>query len=411
MRCRAAGRRATQRALELTALAAMVFLLVGCGRAGEVIIPAEPTERGGTDLGLGPSVRPLTTGPGDKGSPRWSPSGVRISFIMDGYVVDKPTDASYLRRRTTRDFGAQEIEWVSSGDALAILSADLSETPAAASPVADGTSRAIYRTRPGEESLSVDEISTGALAMSPLPDGGLLIAREEGASTSELATMDDSGQVSRTYLHPVEGKVSGLSVSPDGNTAVLATRAEGTEGSGRFGILGFDLSEGTSWRIADLPEDEEVFGAPQWTGHGVFYVAGEAKTAESGAAASYDVYRLPLDSGKPGPAPGVGEDFVASSLHASPDGERLAIVGRRNPNSPTDLYVLDLTTNVLQAVTANENMEIKTSPNDLAWSADGDHIAIVARGILSGSRVYQVRAEALLADFYNVYDVPVGDSG
>ncbi|MDQ3659179.1 MAG: hypothetical protein M3338_05830, partial [Actinomycetota bacterium] len=99
------------------------------------------------------------------------------------------------------------------------------------------------------------------------------------------------------------------------------------------------------------------------------------------------------------------------SLRASPDGERLAIVGRRNLNSPTDLYVLDLKTDVLEAVTANDNMEIKTSPPDLSWSADGDHIAIVARGILSGSRVYQVRAGALLADFYNVYDVPVGDSG
>jgi TolB protein len=318
---------------------------------------------------------------------------------MDGYVVEKPTDASYLRHRTTRDFGAQEIEWAS-GDSLAILSADLSKR--------DGTSSAIYRTRQGDEILSVDEVSTSVLAMSPLPDGGLLIAREEGASTSALATTDDGGQVSQTYPSLVQGKVSGLSVSPDGDKAVLAMRAEG---SGRFAILGFDLSDGTSWRIADLPRDEEVFGAPQWTEHGVFYVAGEEKAAQSEDAAPYYMYRLPLDSGTPGPVPGVGEDFVASSLRASPDGERLAIVGRRNLNSPTDLYVLDLKTDVLEAVTANENMEIKTSPPDLSWSADGGHIAIVARGILSGSRVYQVRAGALLADFYNVYDVPVGDSG
>ncbi|MDQ3659364.1 MAG: hypothetical protein M3338_06780 [Actinomycetota bacterium] len=83
MRCRVAGRRAARRVLELAALATMVLMLVGCGRAEEAIIPAEPAERGGTDVGLGPSVRPLTAGPGDKRSPRWSPSGVRISFIMD----------------------------------------------------------------------------------------------------------------------------------------------------------------------------------------------------------------------------------------------------------------------------------------------------------------------------------------
>ena len=406
MRCKDTKPRGAWWTLAVASVTA-VILLGGCGHPREVAIPAEPAERGGADLGLGPSVRPLTSGPGDKGSPRWSPSGTSISFTMDGYIVDKSTDARQLRRRTTRDFGAQEAEWVSSGDGLAILGADLSETPAAASPVADGASRAVYRTRPGEGSLGVDEISTSVLAMSPLPNGGLIAARESGDSTISLFVMDGNGEISRTYTSSVEGAVSDLSVSPDGNTAVLAVQAEG---AGKSGILSFDLSEGTYRRIADLPKDEEVFGAPQWTRHGVFYVAGEAEMAESGDAAPYDVYQISLDSGKPGPVPGVGEDFVASSLRASPDGERLAIVGRRNPNSPTDLYVLDLATNVLEAVTANENMEIKTSPNDLAWSADGGHIAIVARGILSGSRVYGVRADALLADFYNVYDVPVGSS-
>ena len=390
----------------LATLAATGLLLAGCGTAGETVIPAEPAERGGADLGLGPGVRPLTFGPGDKGSPRWRPSGDRLAFALDGYVVDKPPDSRELRRRTTRDFGAEEVEWVSSGNDLTILGPDLSGADPS-SQKGEEAPRAIYRTSPGaEEGLGVDEIATGVLAMSPLSGRKLLVALEMEASTSALVKITDDGELSRAYPFTVEGRISGLSVSSDGSKVVAAVRQEP---SGSFGIHVFDLSKGTSRRFSDLAEGQEVFGAPQWTKHGIFYVAGEARTDESGDAVPYDLYRLPSHPGDPKPVAGVGEDFVASSLKVSPDGERLAIVGRRNPNSPTELYVLDLSTGVLEAATANENMEIKTGPDDLAWSADGEHIAIVARGILSGHRVYAVRADSLLADFYNIYDVPVAD--
>jgi hypothetical protein len=54
-------------------------------------------------------------------------------------------------------------------------------------------------------------------------------------------------------------------------------------------------------------------------------------------------------------------------------------------------------------------MEIKTGPGDLAWSPDGKSVAIVARGIFSEEpRVRAAPKEALLEDFYNLYEVPVG---
>ena len=405
MRCKPARPRRAGLALTLAALAATAFLATGCGHSAEVVIPAEPAERSGADLGLGPGVRPLSFGPGDKDSPRWSPSGDRLAFTLDGYVVDKALDSRELRRRTTRDFGAHEVEWVSSGDGLAILGADLSETPAPTSPALEEMSRAVYRTSSQTGSLSVEEIATGVLAMSPLPNGNLLVALEIGASASTLALVEDGDKISRVYSYSAEGRISDLSVSPDGGKAAMAIRRDP---SGAFEIHTFDLSKGTARRIGSLAQGQEVFGAPQWTERGIFFVAGKADTGGSQEALPYDLYRLPPESGDPRPMPGVGEDFVASSLLASPDGERLAIVGRRNPNSPTDLYVLDLATGVLEAATANENMEIKTGSEDLAWSADGDHIAIVARGILSGPRVYAIRADALLTDFYNIYEVSVG---
>jgi hypothetical protein len=106
---------------------------------------------------------------------------------------------------------------------------------------------------------------------------------------------------------------------------------------------------------------------------------------------------------------GIGENFVAASIRASPDGQRLAVVGRRNPGSPTNLYVLDLASDTLEAATANENMEVKTNPLDLTWSPDGRHVILVARGALSGPEVYDAPAQTLSSAFYNLYEVPVTD--
>jgi Tol biopolymer transport system component len=84
------------------------------------------------------------------------------------------------------------------------------------------------------------------------------------------------------------------------------------------------------------------------------------------------------------------------------------VIGRLNPNSPINLYVLDLASEELEDLTINEDMEIKTGPDDLAWSPDGENIAIVARGALSDEpRVRAAPADALLDDFYNLYEVSV----
>ena len=92
-----------------------------------------------------------------------------------------------------------------------------------------------------------------------------------------------------------------------------------------------------------------------------------------------------------------------------PSIRRLAVVGRRNLGSPTNLYVLDLASDTLEAATANENMEVKTNPLDLAWSPDGNHVILVARGALSGPEVYDAPARTLSSAFYNLYEVPVTD--
>jgi Tol biopolymer transport system component len=388
--------------LSATLAVAALALPAGCARQQEdVSIPPLPSMEGRSNPGLGPGTQPISSGPGYKGSPSWGPEGNRIAFTMDGYVADAAVGTGELRRRTTRDFGAEEAVWTS-GDDLAILGA----------PVGDGgASRSLYRTTTEEGSLGVDEIAPGVRAMSADPeDGSMVVALEAGPNDSRLALLADDGKIKRIYTSAIGGAVTGLSLSPDGKEAVLAVRAGGPYGP--YDLHVFDLRTGDDRRIASLGAGQEIFGAPQSTGHGIYYVSGEGRGSRSGETALYGLYRMPAhpkEGDLPEPAPGVGEDFVAAGVRVSPDGERLAVIGRLNPKSPLNLYVLDLTTENLVAVTTNEDMEIKTGSDDLDWSPRGDSVAIVARGAPSGEpSVRAAPSETLLEDFYNLYEVPVG---
>jgi TolB protein len=53
-------------------------------------------------------------------------------------------------------------------------------------------------------------------------------------------------------------------------------------------------------------------------------------------------------------------------------------------------------------------MEIKNGPDDLAWSPDGKHVAIIARGTPSTEPEVRFEpADRILRDFYNLYEIPI----
>jgi TolB protein len=84
------------------------------------------------------------------------------------------------------------------------------------------------------------------------------------------------------------------------------------------------------------------------------------------------------------------------------------VIGRLNPKSPSNVYVLDFLAENFKAVTTNEDMEIKTGPDDLAWSPGGTSVAIVARSTPSTEpEIRPAPAQDLLEDFYNLYEIPV----
>ena len=411
----------------LTTLIAILVILAltalsGCG---SVTGPAQegvsiPPVSSGPVTDLGPGVRPLSFGPGDKSSPRVSPSGERVAFVLDGYVVDKALYSQGFRPLiTASDFGAEYAEWLPDGD-LAISSpevgtggGDTEETPAPSSLLG-------VRLKGGSQdsSSSVDRLAENVITASAASGGGDIAAVVSASpdpgstaeATSRLVLLQGSEKPMKVFLREIKGPVTSLSVSPDGRLAVLASRRDTGRVKSRFEILTYRLSDGWVRRVARLPKGMEILGAPQWTQRGVYFVGGEVNgTAEGGEnPTTYTLYRIPEGSRGPEPVRGVGEDFVAASISVSPDGGRLAIIGRRNPGSPTNLYVLDLASDTLKAATTNESMEIKTNPRDLAWYPDGSSVVLVARGAFSGPEVYDAPAKALSTAFYSLYEVRVG---
>lgn len=387
------------------------LLLPGCFDETQefVILPSAESESR-VEVGLGSGVRPLSSGPGEKGSPSWSPSGDRIAFTVDGYVVQKTPDAQDFERQTTKDFKARTVSWMPSDNSLAILGANVGPNVSAEPDETHlpSTSLGLYETAAAENSLEVSRIATGVRAMvaGPPESRWVLMAVKTGNFGSRLALVRPGGDI-QPYDAEVEGAVTGLSISPDGERAVLAVRTGSN--AGRSALYSFSISQGTIRLEAQLEEGMQILGDPQWTQRGIYYVAGEEQ-AGGQTATSYDLYQVSSESGTPELVSGVGGDFVASNLKRDPEGGRLAVIGRRNPGSSENLYIFDLESENLEAVTSNEDMQIKTGAEDLTWSGDGRSIVIVARATLLEPKVYSAPADTLVEDFYNLYEVPVGET-
>src|ERR687890_2361172 len=176
-------------AKRVAVLSVAAVIVAGCAHKEVSIAPLVPAA-GRVDPGLGPGTRALSSGPGYKGSPSWSPGGDRIAFTVDGYVVDRPTDSEDLRRWTTRDFIAEDTEWISEDTLMIIGAAPPSGT--------EETPSSLYRTRADEESLELEKVEKEVSAFGP-GRGGLIFALGRGAFESGLALTRGSGNIHRLY--------------------------------------------------------------------------------------------------------------------------------------------------------------------------------------------------------------------
>lgn len=189
---------------------ALTPVFVGCGligetREGETIPPA--SARPATDLGLGPGVRPLSFGPGVKSSPRVSPSGEKVAFILDGYVAEKPLYAQTSLPRTASDFDADHAEWLTD-EGMAILTrqdeagARDARTPLAPSSLFDVHPDSSSSDGSSDVARSIEKVT----AVGAVPGGGAVAAvavapESPGEPTSSrLVLLQGSEKPASVYL-------------------------------------------------------------------------------------------------------------------------------------------------------------------------------------------------------------------
>src|SRR5918998_6704175 len=182
-------------------LSVAAVLVLGCAQAEEVSIAPLVPAAGRVDPGLGPGTRALSSGPGYKGSPSWSPGGDRIAFTVDGYVVDRQTNSGNLRYWTTRDFIAEDTEWISEDTLMILGSASPSGT--------EDTPMSLYRARAEENSLELETVEKEVSAIGP-GRGGLIFALGHEAFDSGLALTRSSGDVRRLYTKSIKGRIAAL---------------------------------------------------------------------------------------------------------------------------------------------------------------------------------------------------------
>jgi hypothetical protein len=324
-----------------------------------------------------------------------------VAFLLDGRPALKSPAAAEPEVVLDAPGGGDDppaatgLEWVG-GDALAVLT-----------PEAEESSRySLSISRDGGRPIRLAENVAGAA-----PGGGGVFAAVDTSSEDSPAfrlVFVGAGESSPQVLPgELPGRVTGLSVGPDGARAVLSVEREGV-----WEVWAYRFANGALRRLAVLREGVEILGDPQITARGAYFVAGESKdTAAADGPPPYALYQVRRDASREAPVEGVGETFSAAAIRVSPDGGSLAVLGRRGPGAPVELYVLDLATGDLRAATSNEDMEIRTNPGDLAWTPTGRAVLLVARGSLSGPETYDGPASDVRTAFFNLYEVPVRGAG
>src|ERR671932_1286010 len=255
---------------ELAAALTLAFVAVlaptGCGLLSKdtqevVVIP--PTPVGLTaGFSLGSGVRTLSFGPGNKSSPRVSPSGDRVAFILDGYVFEKPLYTQDFRRRTASDFGAESAEWLPDGS-LAV-SASKSETKNRGAETTTPALSSLF-VAPADDSSNIRKFDERIGATGAAPGSQAVFATVVTSSTTEYPEeplrsrpllLWGSEEPTKVYLENIEGYVTGLSVSPDGSQLVLAVRRDEMgsqysedQGTSRYEIQVYRFSEGQASRV------------------------------------------------------------------------------------------------------------------------------------------------------------------
>lgn len=289
------------------------------------------------------------------------PAG-RVAYIAGGdlWVSELPGAAPH---RLTTSHKCREPQWSSSGEWLSYQSS--------------AQVRLIRRDGTGSKPL-VTPGSPGKTAWSPSSD---VIAVGAGKGIAIVAA--DSASV----VTVVAPGVDSLAWSPDGKHLAYNTATRGVRRDGKLNILAAGNMSGPARML--FSEHMVNLIPARWTPNSkelLFWK--DPEFSASLIADGLDLYRIPMEGGKPGET--TGNTLVRSDvLQFSPDGSELALVdgSGRETWREKRLAILEMATGRMRHLTAADRIAL--SP---AWSPDGKWIAFVsAPAAKEGSGVVDAR--------------------
>lgn len=193
----------------------------------------------------------------------------------------------------------------------------------------DGGVRFMVRAADGD---AVREIARGDFRLGAIHDlrwaeGGrslVFTALEDGRNTRGLYRLDPtSGELTREPLQPV---TRGSDVMPDGERLLYLVTRDPTGGRAHGEVVVRDLATGSEHTVARLPEGLSI-----------------------------------------------------SNVAVAPDGQRAALVHRNPETDVSTLALLDLESGELRELHSVElPFHLELREEDLAWSADGEHVLVMA---------------------------------
>ena len=341
----------------------------------------------------------LTSDKARERSPAWSPDGTELAYIRsaDGQYTIEVAPIFGSEVQTVANLGQRQIQnlvWSPNGSVLAFSAQD-----------APYSSYSIYLldVDTGEQRQITDppHYYEGDLELAFSPTGSrLAFTRSIVAEVQDVYVVSVPGRGSPRRLTHDHTEISGLDWTPNGESLVVASRRDGTNGLWRVPLSGDDpnwiamtvdgddihqpsiardgrmaltqRSRNTNiWRLRWMPSfgrytSNQFILSTRWDSNPDIRPDGERIALASKRSGSFEIWTCDRSGSDMRRLTSFGGPFT-STPRWSPDGRRLAFVSRRAEHA--DIFVVGAQGDSLRRVTTASSEDVAPS-----WSQDGSRI-------------------------------------
>jgi dipeptidyl aminopeptidase/acylaminoacyl peptidase len=299
----------------------------------------------------------VTSGPGAKFAPRWSPDGHRLAYVLDLeggelfdiWVYDLLQDVHTNLTPGTADTIRPHFAWSPAGDQISFLSDRSGRFETYVMPATGGEARCVFSLpRPQRDVQWAPVIPRSG------PDGGWLAVEVEGVGQDYLTYLVPAGGGQAVPISQEDEPIPAKDAcwSPDGRHLAFASDIEGFHNIGIY-----DLASGDIDWVTGGPGDKEH---PDWSADGrrLAFVASEGPLTELAVLdlQTRDLARFRADLGmhhRP--------QFTPAAPGGPREGEHLVFVFD-SPRHPPDLWRLSLEDGFCQQLTRSLAPGLETVP-------------------------------------------------